>query len=158
MKGNQSLIPLKQIDSLILWIRGQKVILGSDLAELYEVEPRALTQAVKRNMDRFPDDFMFQLTWAELSRLKSQIMPSSDLSPVISRSQIVIMKKGSNIKYLPYAFTEEGVAMLSSGFFDQFAIPCSLGKDFPGNEARPRALTGCGPRPLAKPARCPSEY
>ena len=82
-------------------------MLSPHLAELYGVEVRALIQAVKRNRDRFPADFMFQLTWKEMEFLKSQI--------VTSRSQIVILKKGKNIKYLPYAFTEQGAAMLSSG-------------------------------------------
>ncbi len=98
----------------VLLIRGQKVMLDSDLAELYQVEPRALIQAVKRNMDRFPEDFMFQLTWDELSLMKSQSAISNDPRATASRSQIVILKRGLNIKYLPYAFTEQGVAMLSS--------------------------------------------
>ena len=89
-------------------------MLSSDLAELYQVEPRALIQAVKRNIDRFPDDFMFQLTRDELSLLKSQSVISNDPWATASRSQIVILKRGLNIKYIPYAFTEQGVAMLSS--------------------------------------------
>lgn len=75
-------------------------MLDRDLADLYGVETRTLVQAVKRNLDRFPDDFLFQLDWDEVEQL--------------SRSQIVILKRGHNIKFRPYAFTEQGVAMLSS--------------------------------------------
>lgn len=101
-----SVLPAERIESRIFLLRGQKVMLSFHLAELYEVEPRAIVQAVKRNIDRFPEDFMFQLTWEETDNLKSHF--------VTSRSQSVILKRGLNIKYLPYAFTEQGVAMLSS--------------------------------------------
>jgi len=87
-------------------------MLSADLAELYEVEVRVLNQAVKRNIERFPEDFMFQLTWDEVGILSSQSKPMG--SPASSKSQSVILKKGQNIKYRPYAFTEQGVAMLSS--------------------------------------------
>ncbi len=77
-------------------------MLSLHLARLYSVEPRALMQAVKRNAERFPPDFLFQLSPDEARALRS------------SRSQTVILKRGSNVKYAPYAFTQEGVAMLSS--------------------------------------------
>jgi hypothetical protein len=83
----------------IYLIRGQKVMLDQDLAEMYGVEVRTLNQAVKRNVTRFPEDFMFQLSKEESHSL---------------RSQSVILEKGRYSKYLPYAFTEQGVAMLSS--------------------------------------------
>jgi len=92
-------IPVERITRSILLIRGQKVMLDTDLAELYDVGTKALNQAVKRNRGRFPGDFMFQLTWEEAEN---------------PRSQIVTLKPGENIKYRPYAFTEQGVAMLSS--------------------------------------------
>jgi hypothetical protein len=92
-------IPLERITHAIVLIRGQKVILDKDLAVLYEVETRVLNQAVRRNRERFPADFMFQLTWEEANH---------------PRSRNVILESGRNIKYLPYAFTEQGVAMLSS--------------------------------------------
>jgi len=114
MAESKSLIPSKIIEKKIFFLRGQKVMLSSDLAELYQVEPRALNQAVKRNMARFPEDFMFQLTWDELSLLKSHSLISNDSRATVSRSQIVTLKRGLNIKYPPYAFTEQGVAMLSS--------------------------------------------
>ncbi len=90
-----------RIESRILLIRGQKVMLDSDLADLYGVEVRTLNQAVHRNLSRFPGDFMFQLTDQENESL---------------RSQFVILKagRGQHRKYPPYAFTEQGVAMLSS--------------------------------------------
>src|SRR5229473_632868 len=100
-----ALVPLDQITRRIFLLRGQRVMLSSDLAELYGVETRALLQAVTRNLDRFPSDFMFQLTWDEVAGLHST--PHKRLS----RSQIVILKRGHNPKYLPYAFTEQGVAM-----------------------------------------------
>lgn len=95
----KSLIPLENIQQLIYLIRGQKVMLSTHLSDLYGVEPRALVQAVKRNRDRFPDDFMFQLTGEEFQNLKSQI---------------VISSWGGLRRAAPYAFTEQGVAMLSS--------------------------------------------
>ena len=122
MAESKSLIPSEIIEKKIFFLRGQKVMLSSDLAELYQVEPRALIQAVKRNMDRFPEDFMFQLTWDELSLLKSHSLISNDSRATVSRSQIVTLKRGLNIKYLPYAFTEQGVAMLSSVLRSQRAV------------------------------------
>ncbi|HJY21908.1 MAG TPA: ORF6N domain-containing protein, partial [Hanamia sp.] len=91
----------------ILLLRGQKVMLDRDLAEMYGVEVRVLNQAVKRNATRFPEDFMFQLSKEENDFL---------------RSQIVILEKGKHTKYLPYAFTEQGVAMLSSVLNSETAI------------------------------------
>jgi hypothetical protein len=101
-----SLIPAERIEKSILLIRGHKVMLDSDLARLYAVSVRAFNQAVKRNLFRFPDDFMFQLSWEETRELSA---PDTG-----SRSQTVILKRGGNRKYRPYVFTEQGVAMLSS--------------------------------------------
>lgn len=97
--ASNSTLPPEPIERHILLIRGQKVMLSTDLAELYEVEPRSLIQAVKRNIQRFPKDFMFQLSQTEFSNLKSQI---------------VISSWGGARRSAPYAFTEQGVAMLSS--------------------------------------------
>ena len=106
---NEPVISQKQIENRIFTIRGVQVMLDRDLAEMYNVETKVLNQAVKRNIDRFPSDFMFQISETELKDLKSQIGTSN------SRSQIVTLnnKRGQNIKYLPYAFTEQGVAGLS---------------------------------------------
>ncbi len=92
-------IPDETIIRKIYIIRGVKVMIDRDLAAMYEVETKSFNQAVKRNIERFPEDFMFQLTKTE--------------ADLISRSQFVTLKRGQNIKYLPYAFTEQGVAMLS---------------------------------------------
>ncbi len=93
------LIPIERIESKILVIRGQKVLLDSDLAELYRVDTGQLKRQVRRNLDRFPDDFMFELTKEEYDSL---------------RCQFGTLKRGKHSKYLPFAFTEQGVAMLSS--------------------------------------------
>lgn len=119
---NTALIPAERIERRILLLRGQKVMLDFQLAELYEVETRALNQAVQRNLERFPDDFMFQLSPEEVDVVsRSQIVILNEQEPKNRqqkgrkpRSQTVILKRGTNVKYLPYAFTEQGVAMLSS--------------------------------------------
>ena len=95
------IIPVERIEQSILSIRGQKVMLDRDLAALYEVETRQLVQAVKRNIDRFPDDFMFQLSAEEFENWRSQIVISNPSAKMGARRR-------------PYAFTEQGVAMLSS--------------------------------------------
>src|SRR5882724_11512935 len=94
-------VPIQLIERRIYLIRGQKVMLDSDLAELYQVETRALNQAVRRNLDRFPEDFMFQLSEQELENWRSQIVMSNPTSRM-------------GLRRPPYAFTEHGVAMLSS--------------------------------------------
>lgn len=99
MNSNQALTSAKQIERSILFVRGQRVILDAALATLYGVQTKALVQAVKRNKDRFPCDFMFQLDSQELGILRSQIVTSSEWG---------------GRRYPPYAFTEQGVAMLSS--------------------------------------------
>lgn len=111
---NTALVPLEQIDGTIRVIRGQKVMLDADLAQLYNVETRALNQAVKRNRDRFPRDFMFRLSPREADRV------------IRSRSQFVILKRGENIKHRPYAFTEQGVAMLSSVLRSHRAVQVNI--------------------------------
>ncbi len=113
MVSKQSLIPVDRIEKIILLLRRQKVMLDADLAGLYGVETRVLVQAVKRNLERFPEDFMFQLNKEEAD---------------FSRSQIVTLKKGrgQHSKYLPYAFTEQGVAMLSSVLRSQRAIQVNI--------------------------------
>ncbi len=113
MKPENPIIIAERIEMLIFVIRDQKVMLDSDLADLYEVEAKVLNQAVKRNIERFPLDFMFQLTEDEASSL---------------RSQIVTLKtgRGQHRKYLPYAFTEQGVAMLSSVLRSDRAVAVNI--------------------------------
>ena len=109
------LVPVERVERLIHLARGKKVLLDADLATLYGVETRALNQAVRRNLGRFPGDFMFQLT------------PEEAVSLLRSRSQSVILKqRGKNIKYLPYAFTEQGVAMLSSVLRSERAVQVNV--------------------------------
>ena len=116
---NEILTPQIKIEDKILVIRGQHVMIDRDLAELYGVETRSLNQAVKRNIERFPERFMFQLTKEEMFSIES-----------CSRSQFVILNekksRGSNIKYLPYAFTEQGVAMLASVLKSDTAVQTSI--------------------------------
>ncbi len=103
----------EKIAPLVHVLRHEKILLDSDLAELYGVPTKVLNQAVQRNLDRFPDDFMFQLTEDEMEILRSQ-SAILNTEPEPLRSQIVTLKRGQHRKYLPYAFTEQGVAMLSS--------------------------------------------
>ena len=137
-----NIVPIEKIENKILLIRGLKVMLDRDLAELYGVETRILNQAVKRNKKRFPDDFMFQLTRMETEYLvsegviplKSQIVISSEENGENKkkslRSQIVILnkssKRGLHIKFLPFVFTEQGVAMLSSVLKSERAIEMNI--------------------------------
>lgn len=104
---------LQVIQSKIYEIRGQKVMLDRDLAEMYGVQTKVLNQAVKRNIERFPDDFMFQLTNEETQNWKSQIVTSNSIKMGLRRN--------------PYAFTELGVAMLSSVLNSKVAIQINMG-------------------------------
>jgi phage regulator Rha-like protein len=111
MTKHDLVVPVARIQKSIFLIRGQKVLLDMDLAEFYGVETRSLIQAVKRNIARFPSDFMFQLDQGEFDSL---------------RSQIVISKGKGGRRYLPYAFTEQGVAMLSSVLRSKRAIQVNV--------------------------------
>ena len=113
MAEKKSLVVTGNVESRILLIRGQKVMLDADLAELYGVEIRVLNQAVKRSTERFPDDFMFQLTSEEYESL---------------RSQFVTLKtgRGQHRKYMPYAFTEHGALMLGNVLKSEQAVEMSL--------------------------------
>ncbi|HBC46636.1 MAG TPA: DNA-binding protein [candidate division Zixibacteria bacterium] len=113
IKRTIKLTPVESIQQKIFMIRGHKVMLSIDLAALYGVEAKVLNQAVKRNIERFPGDFMFQLTGEEADSL---------------RSQIVTLKsgRGKHSKYPPYAFTEQGVAMLSSVLKSDRAIAVNI--------------------------------
>lgn len=111
MASKQLPIPVERIEKAILLLRGQKVMLDRDLAELYGVTTGNLNKAVRRNLDRFPPDFMFQLKKEEYESL---------------RFQFGILKKGRHSKYLPYAFTEQGVAMLSSVLRSKRAVRVNI--------------------------------
>ena len=176
---------IQNIQNLIYEIRGQRVMLDRDLAELYGVETRRLNEQVKRNIERFPEDFMFQLTKGEFEILRSQIAtPNSsenqDVNVLISqiatskfsedqglsedasrsRSQIAILNKGrgQNLKYLPYAFTENGVAMLSSVLRSPLAIQVNIGIMRAFTEFRRIASTLALPNPSADIAQLRKDF
>mgnify|MGYP001048090301 CR=1 FL=1 len=107
MPETGSIVPVARVQQAILALRGCHVMLDEDLAALYSVKTKALVQAVKRNLDRFPEDFMFQLSAEEFANLRSQIVTSSSWG---------------GRRYPPYAFTEQGVAMLSSVLHSKRAI------------------------------------
>jgi len=109
---SMEVIPQQIIESKILFIRGKKVMLDKDLAVLYGVETRVLNQAVRRNINRFPEDFMFQLTKEEMDIWKSQIVISN--------------KEKMGLRKMPSAFTENGVAMLSSVLNSERAIKVNI--------------------------------
>jgi len=132
-KVRKNLIPLSRIEKAIFPIRGEKVILYQNLAGMYGVGTRALVQAVKRNTDRFPADFMFELSKDEFSRLASQIVTSS----------------WGGRRTRPYAFTEECVAMLSSVLGSKRALLVSIeiGQDINRHHCLPRTFgLVCKPR------------
>jgi len=108
----KDLIPAERIERAILFIRGHKVMLDVDLAELYGVQTKALNRAVKRNLERFPEDFMFQLTSQEVRTLRCQSGTSN-------------IGRGGR-RYYPYAFTEHGILMLSSVLQSQRAIQVNI--------------------------------
>jgi len=139
-----NIVPIEIIENKILLIRGKKVILDRDLAALYGVKTKVLNQAVKRNKERFPDDFMFQLARMEAEYLISEGYLGESLrsqfvtlngndaknkrKTKISRSQFATLKFewGKNIKYLPHVFTEQGVAMLSSVLKSKRAVEVNI--------------------------------
>jgi hypothetical protein len=129
---SKEVIPAEQIVRRIFYFRGEKVLLDFDLATLYGVATKAMNQAVKRNRERFPDDFMFQLTTEEFRILRSQAVTSS---PQGTRSKEIMknwsqtvtsFRKYRRTKYRPYAFTEEGIAMLSSVLKSKRAVKVNI--------------------------------
>ena len=111
MKEVKLNIPVERIEKAIFMIRGHKVMVSTHLADLYDVAPKVLMQSVKRNIDRFPEDFMFQLSVEEFENLKSQFVTSS---------------WGGMRRARPYAFTEQGVAMLSSVLRSKRAVQVNI--------------------------------
>jgi hypothetical protein len=111
--GTTETIPVEIIERKIYLIRGCKVMLDSDLAELYQVPTKVLNQAVRRNLDRFPPDFMFQLNREELENWRSQIVTSNPSARM-------------GLRRPPYAFTEHGVAMLSSVLASKHAVQLNI--------------------------------
>ena len=128
---NKDLITPVLIESKIFVIHGKQVMIDRDLANLYGVETKAINQAVKRNIERFPEEFRFQLTKDEYDFLRSQIATLKEDEKVL-RSQSVTLEndasgqRGKHAKYLPYVFTEQGVAMLSAVLHSETAIQVSI--------------------------------
>src|SRR5271169_5646346 len=110
----QNLISTATIERQILVLRGHRVMLDRDLAEIYGVKLKRLNEQVKRNRDRFPDDFMFQLTLEEGKLV------------ILSRSQIATLKRGENVKYRPHVFTEHGAVMLANVLRSPVAVRASI--------------------------------
>lgn len=135
MSKTEAVIPIETIERRILFIRGQKVMIDEDLAALYEVSSKALIQAVKRNASRFPEDFMFQLTYQEVARLRSQFVTSISLTPRKTTDDVGPpdaldpsgwMRGRGGRRHIPYAFTEQGVAMLSSVLRSERAVHVNI--------------------------------
>ena len=127
---SKEIIPQEVLVTKILLIRGHKVMLDRDLAQLYGVSAKVLNQAVKRKRKRFPPDFMFRLSKEEMQNWKSRFVTSKYVfKPEAvgrSRSQSVTLKRGRNIKYFPYAFTENGISMLSTVLNSERAITINI--------------------------------
>jgi len=122
----------ENIAQLVFFVRGEKVMFDADLAKLYGVSTKALNQALRRNRERFPEDFVFQLTAAEFAALKSQSVTSSVKEPHPQAVQsnwsqfVTSSRKHRGARYRPYAFTEQGVAMLSSVLRSQRAVEVNI--------------------------------
>jgi len=117
------LVPHEVIENKIFIIRGHKVMLDRDLATLYGVPTKVLNQTVRRNRKRFPDDFMFQLTFEEIQSLRSQFVT---LNKPIEKKRSITSKRGKHTKYMPCVFTEQGVSMLSSVLNSERAIQVNI--------------------------------
>ena len=114
MKKSLAVIPVERVEQTIVRIRDEKVILDADLAKLYGVSTKRLNEQVKRNRERFPEDFMFQLTIEEARSAER------------SRSQIATLKRGQNLKYRPLAFTEHGAIMAANVLNSKRAVQVSV--------------------------------
>jgi hypothetical protein len=130
-KKLRTMLPVTTVEGRIHLVRGRKVILDRDLAELYGVSTKALNQAVKRNIQRFPDEFVFQVAKEEADSLRSQSVTLNEPDP--NRSQIVTLneavpdsRRGKHLKYLPYAFTEHGALMAANVLRSPRAIQMSV--------------------------------
>ena len=117
---------LQIIENKIYEVRGHKVMFDFDLAELYEVQTKALNQAVKRNIQRFPSDFMFRLTLDEWDAVRSQSATASNLKKNMQSQNVTASQKKRNVSAAPYAFTEQGLAMLSGILNSDKAITTNI--------------------------------
>ena len=119
-----STTPARDLNGMILTVRGTRVILDADLAALYGVPTKIFNQAVKRNLERFPESFMFQLQRQELTNLRSQSVTSKPIEPM--RSQFVTASQKRNLRFLPYAFTEHGALMAANVLNSPQAVKMSV--------------------------------
>ena len=117
---------IRSIQNRIYEVRGERVMLDRDLAALYETETKSLKRAVNRNINRFPGDFMFQLTKEEFESLRYQIGTLEKNSPLRLQNETLETGRGKYSKYLPYAFTEQGIAMLSGVLNSNIAINMNI--------------------------------
>lgn len=124
--AGKAIIRLARIASAIHQVRGHRVMLDSHLAALYGVSTKRLNEQVRRNRDRFPDDFMFVLTAEEGARLKSQFATSRDDSALRSQNATLKKGRGQHRKYLPYVFTEHGAVMLANVLRSRVAVEASI--------------------------------
>ena len=125
-KPGAGIVLVSNIQSMIFTIRGVHVMVDSDLAKVYDVEIRRLNEQVKRNIERFPESFRFQLTEEEFESLRSQIAISSSTEPLRSQIATLEIGRGKHRKYLPYVFTEQGVSMLSAVLRSDTAVKVSI--------------------------------
>ena len=123
---NKQILNIDSIQNRIYTLRGVQVMLDDDLAEIYQVQTKVFNQAVKRNSNRFPESFRFQLSENEWKQFKSQIVTSTKANPLRSQNVTIESQRGKHRKYLPYAFTEQGVAMLSAVLRSDTAVNVSI--------------------------------
>lgn len=123
MTDDRPIVPTERIERCIFLVRGQKVLLDADLALIYGVSTKVLNQAVKRNLRRFPSDFVFRLTAEELEAVQSQIAIASNRSQIVTGSQ-----KHRDPRFLPYAFTEHGAIMAANVLNSRRAVQMSVFK------------------------------
>ena len=125
--SGSAMMRLTKIERAIMLVRGEKVILAADLARLYGVTTKRLNEQVRRNIHRFPGDFMLQLTWEEADGSRSHFATlNGQDDDTRSRSQSVTLKRGSNVKYRPYAFTEHGAIMAATVLNSARAVQVSV--------------------------------
>ncbi len=123
---NKQLLNIDSIQNRIYALRGVQVMLDDDLAEIYQVQTKVFNQAVKRNSNRFPENFRFQLSENEWEHLRPQIVTSTETNPLRSQYVTIESQRGKHRKYLPYAFTEQGIAMLSAVLRSDTAVHISI--------------------------------
>jgi phage regulator Rha-like protein len=126
IKTESGIVPVIHIQNLIFTVRDVQVMVDSDLAKVYDVEIRRLNEQVKRNIERFPESFRFQLTEEEFENLKYQPGTSSSTEPLRSQIATIETGRGKHRKYLPYVFTEQGVSMLSAVLRSETAVKVSI--------------------------------